>query len=167
MAGIDEALERLVTDPEFRTALQNDPAQALGGYDLTAADIELLATQLDDAGGDHSVEERTSKSALLGLLTQLTGGGGGGAGKDALQPKGRAGGIGDDPGSIRGFNPQPEPPGAPARGGGPIEDPGSIRGFNPQPEPPGAPMDEVGIRDPGDSAINIDEIAIDDAGIAE
>jgi hypothetical protein len=48
------------------------------------------------------------------------------------------------PGSIRGFNPQPEPP-ANLRGFNPqpdppasgFENPGSIRGFNPQPEPPG------------------------------
>lgn len=38
-----------------------------------------------------------------------------------------------NPGTIRGFDPQPDPPsGAPTN-------PGTIRGFNPQPDPPGNP----------------------------
>ncbi len=40
------------------------------------------------------------------------------------------------PGTIRGFDPQPEPPGT-IRGFDPQpEPPGTIRGFDPQPEPP-------------------------------
>ena len=37
------------------------------------------------------------------------------------------------PGSIQGFNPQPEPPGI----GAMLLTPGAIQGFNPQLEPPG------------------------------
>jgi hypothetical protein len=37
------------------------------------------------------------------------------------------------PGSLRGFDPQPDPPSASG-----WTSPGEIRGFNPQPEPPGS-----------------------------
>lgn len=40
-----------------------------------------------------------------------------------------------NPGSLRGFNPQPDPPGD--KGG--FTNPGMLKGFNPQPEPPGIP----------------------------
>jgi hypothetical protein len=44
------------------------------------------------------------------------------------------------PGTIRGFDPQPDPPGA-IRGFDPQpEPPGTIRGFNPQPDPPHDPF---------------------------
>ena len=36
------------------------------------------------------------------------------------------------PGTIKGFNPQPDPPGRPTN-------PGEAQGFNPQPDPPGRP----------------------------
>jgi hypothetical protein len=72
MAGIDDVLERLITDLGFRRRLREDPAAALAGYDLDEADLELLASQLDDGGGQaHAVEQRTSKSALFGLLAGL------------------------------------------------------------------------------------------------
>ncbi len=69
MAGIDEVLERLVAESEFREQLRADPAAALSGYVLDDEDLEVLAFTLDEsAGGDHAVEQRTSKSALLMLL---------------------------------------------------------------------------------------------------
>jgi hypothetical protein len=73
MAGIDEVLERLITDLGFRRRLREDPAAALQGYDLDKSDLELLASQLDDSGGGQArgVEQRTSKSALFGLLAGL------------------------------------------------------------------------------------------------
>lgn len=72
MAGVDEVLERLITDLGFRRWLREDPAAALQGYDLDEADLELLASQLDDSGAQaHGVEQRTSKSALFGLLAGL------------------------------------------------------------------------------------------------
>jgi hypothetical protein len=71
MAGLDEVLERLVTDPSFRQRLREDPAAALQGYDLAEADLELLAHQLDEqAGAGHDVEQRTSKSTLFGMLSE-------------------------------------------------------------------------------------------------
>lgn len=72
MAGIDEVLERLVTDGEFRAALARDPAAALAGYYLTREDAELLAGRLDDGGGaERAVEQRSSKSAMLSLLSAV------------------------------------------------------------------------------------------------
>jgi hypothetical protein len=72
MGGIDDVLERLVTDLGFRRRLREDPAAALKGYDLNEADVELLASQLDETAGDAgALEQRTSKSALFGILTGL------------------------------------------------------------------------------------------------
>lgn len=80
MAGIDEVLERLVGDGDFRAALARDPAAALSGYDLTRDDIELLAGRLDDGDdAERTVEQRTSKSAMLALLSSFAAPGGGGA----------------------------------------------------------------------------------------
>lgn len=83
MADIDGILERLVTDQSFRAQLSSDPAAALAGYDLSADDLTLLASSLDEGdSGQRGVEQRTSKSAIVGLLASLTGGGGhGGGGK--------------------------------------------------------------------------------------
>lgn len=67
MAGIDEVLERLVTDPEFRARLATDPADALSGYLLAADDLTLLATRLSlDAGAPGAVEQRINRTALAG-----------------------------------------------------------------------------------------------------
>ncbi|MDQ3954968.1 MAG: Os1348 family NHLP clan protein [Actinomycetota bacterium] len=76
MAGIDEVLERLVGDAEFRKTLAEDPKAALAGYDLTREDLELLSAQLDEStGGEHGVEQRTSKSAMMGLIAGIVGAG--------------------------------------------------------------------------------------------
>lgn len=48
------------------------------------------------------------------------------------------GGI-TSPGTIRGFDPQPDPP---SEFG--ITSPGTIRGFNPQPDPPHDPFRSIG-----------------------
>jgi hypothetical protein len=75
MAGIDDVLERLVTDAEFARSLARDPAAALAGYDLTQDDVSLLSTQVSfDPGALSLVEERISKSSMFGLLTSITGG---------------------------------------------------------------------------------------------
>ncbi len=75
MAGIDDVLERLVTDAGFARDLAQDPAAALAGYELTQADLSLLSTQVSfDPGALSLVEERISKSSMFGLLTSLTGG---------------------------------------------------------------------------------------------
>ena len=88
MADIDSVLERLVTDAAFRNQLGSDPAAALAGYDLSADDIQLLASSMDDGdSAERGVEQRTSKSAVLGLLASFTGGTtGGGRGMEDDRP---------------------------------------------------------------------------------
>jgi hypothetical protein len=71
MAGIDDVLERLVTDPAFRKHLRDDPQRALEGYVLSEDDLALLTAQLDDRGSadhgaDHGVAPRASSSGLFG-----------------------------------------------------------------------------------------------------
>lgn len=77
MADLSDVLERLITDPGFRQQLKDDPAVALEGYHLDEGELELLSTQIDEGSGKGgSVEQRTSKSALAGLLGLFGGGGG-------------------------------------------------------------------------------------------
>jgi hypothetical protein len=77
MSDFDAALERLVSDPTFRTALANDPTAALAGYRLTPDEQDLLHSSIDSGvGGDRSVEQRTSKASMFGLLSSLAGMGG-------------------------------------------------------------------------------------------
>lgn len=74
MAGIDEVLERLVTDPEFRARLAANPVAALSGYMLYDEDLEVLAATLsEDRGASGAVEQRTSKTTLAGLLAAFEG----------------------------------------------------------------------------------------------
>ncbi|MBI2168791.1 MAG: hypothetical protein HYU28_04715 [Actinobacteria bacterium] len=71
MAAIDEVLERFVNEPAFRDAVAADPESALDGYELSADDLELLASQFSrDAGGRGGVERRLTKAGLSGLLSQ-------------------------------------------------------------------------------------------------
>jgi hypothetical protein len=71
MPGIEDALERLTTDPAFRAALMTDPATALAGYELSADDLSLLAKRVG-ANGQSAVEQRTSKAGFFGLFAQIT-----------------------------------------------------------------------------------------------
>lgn len=71
MAGIEDALERLRTDPAFRAALATDPRSALIGYELTADDLSRLAKAVS-ANGKTVVEQRTSKAGFFGLFAQIT-----------------------------------------------------------------------------------------------
>jgi hypothetical protein len=99
MSDIDDVLERLVAEPAFRTQLRDDPAAALAGYALRPQDAELLAATLDEGarGGEHAVEQRTSKSTILGVLMGLADGpgaaaagpadDGSAAGADASRPR--------------------------------------------------------------------------------
>jgi hypothetical protein len=50
MEGLDDALERLRRDAEFRNLVADDPRAALAGYDLTAEDLQVLAKHLDPDG---------------------------------------------------------------------------------------------------------------------
>jgi hypothetical protein len=74
MSDFDTVLERLVTDPGFARALAADPDRALAGYRLDADEVALLRSQVSAGdGGDRSVEERTSKASMIGLLGSLGG----------------------------------------------------------------------------------------------
>lgn len=69
MAGIDEVLERLVTDPAFRARLAADPDAALAGYVLSDDDRAVLATALSqDTGTWGTVERRINRTAFAGLV---------------------------------------------------------------------------------------------------
>jgi hypothetical protein len=72
MAGIDDVLERLVTDDAFRAQLAADPDAALASYELSPADRALLASQVSaDAGQAGAMEGRASKAGLFGMLGGL------------------------------------------------------------------------------------------------
>lgn len=74
MSDLDAVLERLLGDPSFAASLAADPARALAGYRLDADDLQLLSAQLSsDAGGQHTVESRTSQASMFGLLAPLAG----------------------------------------------------------------------------------------------
>lgn len=68
MAGFDEVMERLITDPRFREELVADVASALSGYDLTDKEVRLLASGVVEGEGQGKVEQRTSKAGLAGIL---------------------------------------------------------------------------------------------------
>jgi hypothetical protein len=86
MSDFDAALERLVTDPAFKSALAADPTAALAGYQLSDDEVELLRSQVStDTGGERTVETRTSKASMMGLLGQF-GGMGLGGGAPAAEP---------------------------------------------------------------------------------
>jgi hypothetical protein len=69
MSDFDTVLERLVADPAFQSALAADPDRALAGYRLDDSERELLTARVDaGAGADRTVETRTSKSGIAGLL---------------------------------------------------------------------------------------------------
>ena len=100
--------------------------------------LDATVSASTGVAGSGAVEGRQSKSAMVGMLTQLAGGGPG------------AERTGDEVG----FNPQPDPPGDEAGiiiNGGPTGavdtgdeagiiiiggQPGEDVGFNPQPDPP-------------------------------
>src|SRR5258706_11037427 len=174
MAGIDDVLERLLTDTRFAKQLATDPVAALAGYELSPDDMSLLSTQISfDPGAMSLVEERVSKAGMFGLLTSFSAGLGSIVGPDhslgsAIDPAdhpsalvgptdlGNPGGthgiiivnsIGNpdlNPADAVGFNPQPDIPGAPASTTGGIVNPGTLQGFNPQPDIPGAPASTTG-----------------------
>jgi hypothetical protein len=74
MSDFDTVLERLVTDPAFKAALAADPAAALSGYQLDDDEVELLRSQVSaDFGGERTVEIRTSKASMMGLLGSFGG----------------------------------------------------------------------------------------------
>jgi hypothetical protein len=69
MSDLDAVMERLLSDPTFQSALAKDPDAALAGYTLSAEDRELLGVPLISGPGDErTVEIRTTKSSMAGLL---------------------------------------------------------------------------------------------------
>jgi hypothetical protein len=69
VSDFDALLERLVADPAFQAALAANPAAVLAGYDLDPDERELLSARVvGDSGVDRTVEIRTSKSGLAGML---------------------------------------------------------------------------------------------------
>jgi len=69
MSDIDTVLERLVTDAEFRRLLAAEPARALHGYDLSAAERDMLLVRVSpDLMVGSTVEQRTSKAGMFALL---------------------------------------------------------------------------------------------------
>ncbi len=76
MADMNTVLERLVTDPDFRRQLREDPERALDGYDLDESEREMLTAQISEGDGEaRGVEQRTSKSALGSVLAGVAEGG--------------------------------------------------------------------------------------------
>ncbi|HEU0234959.1 MAG TPA: hypothetical protein VFR14_00820 [Candidatus Limnocylindrales bacterium] len=72
MPGLDDVLERLITDPAFRDRLATDRRAALAGYDLSPDDLALLDAQVSGAvGGTAAMEGRTTKAGMFGLLGGL------------------------------------------------------------------------------------------------
>jgi hypothetical protein len=75
MAGIEDVLDRLRTDPAFTAQLGTDPVSALAGYELSADDLSRLAKLVSANNRDKSVvEQRTSKAGFFGLFAQVTDG---------------------------------------------------------------------------------------------
>src|SRR5215475_15797872 len=69
MSDFDKVLERLVSDPAFQAAMAADPDRALAGYTLDDSERDLLKAQMvAGTGADRTVEIRTSKSGLAGML---------------------------------------------------------------------------------------------------
>ena len=88
MAGLDEVMERLLTDHEFRRRLAADRADALVGYELSDDDRQVLAAALSyDGGRSGTMERRTTQSTVAGLFSAF---------QDVLGPAGSA-----EPGSGR------------------------------------------------------------------
>jgi hypothetical protein len=94
MNDFDTVLERLLVDPAFKAVLAADPAAALAGYRLSAEELELLGAQVStEDGADRTVEMRSSKSSMFGLLSPIEGlvagsGGGGYPAGEAFSPAG-------------------------------------------------------------------------------
>ncbi|MER7283975.1 hypothetical protein ABT369_57165 [Dactylosporangium sp. NPDC000244] len=73
MSDFDEVLERLLGDPAFKARLAADPQGALAGYRLTPDELDILQTQLGEAGGGGQahVEQRTSKASMFGVFSSI------------------------------------------------------------------------------------------------
>ncbi|WFE26952.1 Os1348 family NHLP clan protein [Solwaraspora sp. WMMD791] len=158
MSDFDTVLERLLTDPGFASRLAADPAGALAGYQLTADERELLATQAGDAapGAPAAVETRANQSSAFGLFSPLTGMldgfgdiGSAVSGLGGAQPP--ASGFGGAGPAVSGLGPAPAVPSA-GFGAAPVEPAGfgaapvEPAGFGPAPVEPVEPVVPEGYR---------------------
>jgi hypothetical protein len=119
MSDFDTVLERLLTDPAFPGTLAANPTAALAGYELSADEVDLLRSQVSgDTGGDRTVETRTSKASMMGLLGGLGLSGGSGSGEHTTIGRGTPimpahsehfGPIDPDPGAGGGSDPYADP----------------------------------------------------------
>jgi hypothetical protein len=143
VAGIDDVLERLLTDAGFAQRLAQDPVGALAGYELSVDDLALLATQVSfDRGALSQVEERISKAGMFGLLGSFAAGLGQGAfvpavraGPGVIGPSDIQGVIG--PSDIQGGMTPPD--GTHGIIVNDLGNPEASHGFNPQPDRPPGP----------------------------
>ncbi|MEV8514058.1 hypothetical protein [Dactylosporangium sp. NPDC051484] len=71
MSDFDEVLERLLSDQAFKARLAADPAGALAEYRLTPDELDVLRSQVGDAGGQTHVEQRTSKASMFGVFSSI------------------------------------------------------------------------------------------------
>ncbi|WP_433215272.1 hypothetical protein ACQP00_05570 [Dactylosporangium sp. CS-047395] len=74
MSDFDEVLERLLGDPAFKARLAADPAGTLAGYRLSPDELDILQSQIGEAGGGAGqahVEQRTSKASMFGVFSSL------------------------------------------------------------------------------------------------
>ena len=73
MSDYQDVLDRLVADPAFSRVLSKDPARALAGYTLSDEERRTLTGGTSaDGGAASTVEQRTSKAGMVGLLANLT-----------------------------------------------------------------------------------------------
>jgi hypothetical protein len=100
MSDFDDVLERLLTDPSFQGALATNPDAALAGYTLDAEERKLLGAQLvSGSGEDRTVEMRTTKSGVMGLLGPVVSAFGVAAGTQSIGSAPTSSGVfGDAPG---------------------------------------------------------------------
>jgi hypothetical protein len=95
MSDFDDVLERLVVDPVFQARLAADPNAALAGYRLDPGERELLSAQVSGAdGADRTVETRTSKSGIVGMIGPVLSAMGLETGGQPVETFGRSGGHG-------------------------------------------------------------------------
>ncbi|WP_433056809.1 hypothetical protein [Dactylosporangium sp. CS-033363] len=71
MSDFDEVLERLLGDPAFKAQLAADPAGTLAGYRLSPDELDILQSQVGEAGGQAHVEQRTSKASMFGVFSSI------------------------------------------------------------------------------------------------
>jgi hypothetical protein len=75
VSDFDTVLERLLLDPQFKSALGSDAARTLAGYQLSDEERQILLTDMaGTTGAQPLVEDRISKSSMFGLLSSLSGG---------------------------------------------------------------------------------------------